>query len=551
MARASARWLLAAALSACPLGASGAPELPVFTDVTRQAGIAFRHSYGDLELDNIVEGTGTGACLFDYDDDGLLDIYLVNGAWTRGVSDNRARHLRGKLHNHLYRNQGDGSFSDVTQQTGTGDDRFGTGCSAADYDNDGDVDLYVLNYGRNVLYRNDGSAGFSDVTEQAGLTVPRWSVHAVWLDINGDGWLDVYVANYLEYDDGRFREFFAAQAYPGPLSYGGEPDALFLNNGDGTFSEITERAGVLQPDGRAMSVTAADFDNDGALSIYVTNDAMGNYHFERREDLHFAETAREWGMAYGENGQNVSSMGAAVGDIDRNGRLDVFIPDMNYCTLLLQGEYGFEHAIERARLSVALGQYTGWGPVFFDYDNDGWLDLFTSHGNAHHEYGEEDTLARNNGNGTFEDVSPKSGPFFREKHVGRGVAHGDYDNDGDVDLLVVNLNDAPNLLRNDGGNRKHWLGVDARLKFPKGTRHAIGARVTVTTGELRQIEDVQPVRGYLGQADPRLHFGLGDATRVDAVEIRWPDGVVEKLENVEADRVLRLTHELQPPGKRP
>jgi hypothetical protein len=546
MARSSARWILAVACSTLLTGAAGAAELPVFTDVTRQAGIGFKHSYGDLDLDNIVEGTGTGACLFDYDGDGFLDIYLVNGAWTEGLSDNRARHLRGKLHNQLYRNDGDGSFTDVTEESGTGDDAFGTGCSAADYDNDGDVDLYVLNYAANTLYRNEGDGRFTDVTETSGLGVPRWSVHAVWLDIDRDGWLDVYVANYLEYDDGEFREFYPAQAYPGPLSYGGEPDSLFRNDGDGTFSEITERAGVFKPDGRAMSVTAADFNNDGVPSIYVPNDAMGNYHFENRGGLRFSENALEWGLAYGENGQNVSSMGAAVGDIDRDGRLDLFIPDMSYSTLLLQGEHGFQHEIESSGLSVVMGQYTGWGPVLFDYDNDGWLDLFTSHGNAHHEYSEEDTLARNSGDGTFEDVSLQSGRFFQQKYVGRGVTHGDYDNDGDVDLLVVNLNDVPNLLRNDGGNRNRWLRVEALLEFPTGTRHALGARVTVTAGGLRQIDDVLPVRGYLGQADPRLHFGLGKAEVVDEVEIRWPDGAVQKLHNVKTNQTLKLTHQPRP-----
>jgi hypothetical protein len=198
-----------------------------------------------------------------------------------------------------------------------------------------------------------------------------------------------------------------------------------------------------------------------------------------------------------------------------------------------------------------MGQYTGWGPVLFDYDNDGWLDLFTSHGNAHHEYVEEDTLVRNVGNGTFEDVSVRSGPYFREKYVGRGVSYGDYDNDGDIDLLVVNLNDHPNLLRNDGGNRNHWLTVEARLKFPTGTRQAIGARVSVTTGGFRQIQDLVPTRGYLSQADPRLHFGLGKAEVIDAVEVRWPDGAVEKLENVKANQALKLIHEVKASGTQP
>jgi hypothetical protein len=238
-------------------------------------------------------------------------------------------------------------------------------------------------------------------------------------------------------------------------------------------------------------------------------------------------------------------MGPAVDVTDRDGRLDVFIPDLNYCTLLIQTEDGFQHRTQTAGLSVVMGQYTGWGPVLFDYDNDGWLDLYTSHGNAHHEYVEEDTLVRNTGDGNFEDVSVSSGEYFYEKYVGRGVTYGDYDNDGDLDLLVINLNDRPNLLRNDGGNRNNWLKVEARLKFPTGTRDAIGARVTVTAGELRQLEDLAPVRGYLSQADPRLHFGLGKVDVVDAVEIRWPDGSVEKLENVKANQTLKLVHETQ------
>jgi hypothetical protein len=535
-------WLAAAAALLSQAALSAPPGLPSFAHVTQEAGIVFKHSYGDHELDNIVEATGVGACFFDYNNDGFLDIYFVNGSWTRGVSDNRGRDLRGKLRNQLYRNNADGTFADVTKETRTGDGTFSSGCSAADYDNDGDVDLYVLNYGANVLYRNNADGAFSDASEQSGLADPRWSLHAVWLDYDDDGWLDVYVANYLKYDDGKFRDFYAAQGYPGPLSYSGEPDALYRNNGDGTFSEVTQAAGIYRPDGRAMSVTAADVNNDGTLGIYVTNDAMENHFFENSGNGTFEDKAIEWGLAYGEDGQNVSSMGPAVGDVDRDGRLDMFIPDLYYCTLLIQGKDGFQHRTQAAGLAVVMGQYTGWGPALFDYDNDGWLDLYTTHGNAHHEYVEEDTLVRNKGDGTFEDVSVRSGPYFQEKYVGRGATYGDYDNDGDLDLLVVNLNDHPNLLRNDGGNQNNWLQVDARLEFPTGRRYAIGSRVTVTTGSLRQSADLVPMVGYLSQVDPRLHFGLGQAEVADVVEIQWPDGAVERWENVKANQTLKLVH---------
>ncbi|MCC6862990.1 MAG: CRTAC1 family protein [Bryobacterales bacterium] len=525
-------------------------ELPVFTDVTKAAGIGFRHSYGDHHLDNIVEGTGAGACTFDYNNDGLMDLYFVTGTWTRGVSDNEGRDLRGKLSNRLYRNDGGGAFTDVTAQAGVdGKGIFSSGCSAADYDNDGDVDLYVLNYGPNILYRNNGDGAFSDVSAASGLADPHWSLSGVWFDFDNDGWLDVYVCNYLKYDDGKFRDFYPAQGYPGPLSYGGEPDLLFRNNGDGAFTDITKEAGLWQPDGRGMSATASDFNNDGLLDLFVANDAMENHYFENTGKDRFVEKALALGVAFGEGGQGVSNMGPAVGDVNRDGLLDVFIPNLNYCNLLIQTPKGFEYSSDRTGLSIILGQYAGWAAVMFDYDNDAWLDIFVVHGNAHHEYVQEDTLVRNKGGGTFSDVSKRSGKYFSEKYVGRGATWGDYDNDGDIDLVVVNLNDHARLLRNDGGNRGNWLQVDAKLKLPGGVRDALGARVSVTSGGMRQFDDVIPVRGYLSQGDPRLHFGLGQATQAD-VEIRWPDGVVEKHPGVKANQTLKLVHEAKAGGKR-
>ena len=534
-----------AALSALTLAA---PQLPVFTDITKQAGITFKHSYGDHHLDNIVEGTGAGACFFDYDGDGYMDLYLVTGTWTKNVSSNEGRDLRGKLSNRLYHNNGDGTFTDVTEKAGVGGNgAFGTGCSAADYDNDGHIDLYVLNYNGNILYHNNGDGTFTEVSKQAGLDDKRWALSAAWFDYNNDGYLDAFVGNYLLYDDGKFRDFYPAAGYPGPLSYSGQANALFRNNGDGTFTDATKEAGVYKPDGRAMSVTVADFRNIGRLDIFVADDAMENYFFENTGHGSFVEKAVDYGLAYGENGQGVSSMGPVVGDVNRDGLLDIFIPNLNYCILfqqaLVNGRRTFFDRTAITGLSQALGQYAGWGAVMFDYDNDGWLDLFIAHGDAHHEYVEEASLMRNKGDGTFEDVSDRSGQYFKEKYVGRGVTWADIDNDGDIDLLVVNLNDSPKLLRNDGGNRNNWITVDAKLRFPNGQRDAIGARVTVTTGALKQIEDLMPTRGYLSQGDPRLHFGLGKAAYADLVEIRWPDGAVEKYEKVKANQFLRLVHE--------
>ncbi len=535
--------VLVLTMSGPATAADQAEPLPVFTDITEPSGIRFKHSYGDFDLTNIVEGTGAGACLFDYDADGWLDIYFPNGAWEKAINDNRGRKLRGKLFNALYRNNHDGTFSDVTDRAGVGDPSPSFGCSTADFDADGDLDLYVLNYGPNVLYRNNGDGTFADVSAASGLADARWSLSAPWFDYDNDGHLDVYVANYLKYDDGKFRAYYAASGYPGPLSYSAEPDALYRNNGDGTFTDVTKEAGLYKDNGRAMSATVADLNGDGYLDIYVANDATENYYFENTGKATFVEKGLNLGLAFGEHGQGVSSMGPFAGDIDRNNLLDIYIPDMGYSSLLMnQGEF-FEDWTTHSKVAVSCGQYTGWGGLLLDYDNDGYLDLFVSNGNAHHEYTEEDVLLRNEGAGVFADVSDRSGDYFRVKKVGRGSTFGDIDNDGDLDILVVNLNNTPNLLRNDGGNRNHWLAVLPRLTGP--SRDAIGARVTVTAGSLTMIEDLIPVRGYLSQMDPRLHFGLGQAEQADSVEIRWPGGEVQRLENVKANQFLEVVRGAQ------
>jgi hypothetical protein len=515
-------------------------DLPTFTDITEAAGIHFKHSFGDYEMDNIVEAAGSGACVFDYNDDGLMDIYFVNGRWQKGVNDNRGRDLRDKLFNALYRNNGDGTFTDVAAEAGVLGKGMAFGASAEDFDGDGDVDLYVLNYGPNEFFRNNGDGTFTDISAQSGLADPRWSLSAAWLDYNNDGLLDVYVCNYLEYDEGKFRAFYAAAGHPGPLSYHGQPDALYRNNGDGTFTDVTKEAGVFNSEGRGMSVMAADLNNDGFLDIYVTNDAGANDYFENTGKGTFVDKGFELGLAFGEHGQGVSSMGPVIGDVDRNGLLDIFIPDMSYSTLLINEGQFYEDWTTRTKLALACGQYTGWGGAMFDYDNDGYLDLFVANGHALHEFTQEDLLLRNNAGSPLEyiDVSANSGPYFQEKHVGRGVAYGDLDNDGDIDLVICNLNDQAKVLRNDGGNRNNWLTVS--VKKPNGKSDAIGARVTAHVGSMRQIEDVVAVKGYLSQSDVRVHFGIGHATKIDLLEIRWPGGRVQHFRNVKVNQILKV-----------
>ena len=543
------RWFLAAVATSafCPLSmvAAEAP-LPKFTDVTESSGLKFKHSLGDLELSNIAEATGPGGLFFDYDNDGFQDIYFVNGRWHPDISDNRGRALKGKLKNALYHNNGDGTFTDVTEKAGVGgnEDSYGMAASCADYDNDGYLDLYVCNYGKNILYHNNGNGTFTDVTEKSGLASPGWSVAAPWLDYNGDGLLDVFVVHYLEYDKGAFQRtgaYYKADNFPGPLSYPGLPDHLYRNNGDGTFTDVTKETGLWEPTGRGMGAVACDIDGDGAIDIFVTNDAMPNTCWINDGKGHFTDKAIEMGVAFGEGGQGVSHMGPFFADLDHNGLLDILIPDMGYSTLYLQTRRNFFTDITvQSGVAVLCGQYTGWGGLLIDYDNDGYADLFIANGDPHHHYNEEATLARYDGKGKFIDVAVKSGEFFHQKYVGRGAAFADFDNDGDLDLLMFVIDDSPRLLRNDGGNGKHWLKV---VPVRKDTGMvALGATVTVKANGLRMIQPVMGVNGYLTSSDPRPNFGLGKADQAEFVEILWPDGKRQLLENVKANQILKVTY---------
>ncbi len=536
----SAAWISAGAYAAHVIAPDPPGQLPTFLEVTEKAGIHWKRSFGDHALSNIVEGTGAGACVFDYNNDGYLDIYFVNARWTPEVNDNQGRDLIGKLRNALYRNNGDGTFTDVTEQAGLEGKGYGVGCSAADYDNDGHVDLLVLNYGSDELYHNNGNGTFTDVTAKSGLKGKYFSVSAPWLDYNNDGLLDVYIANYLEYDAGKFRAYYAAAGYPGPLSYKGQPDFLYRNNGDGTFTDVTKEAGVYNADGRGMSAVAVDLNNDGYLDLYVTNDAMEANYYENTGKGTFKERAAELGLAFGENGQGVSAMGPVFGDINRDGFLDIFVPALGYASLHVNVGYKyFEDRMAQSNLAVITGQYTGWGAAMFDYDNDGYPDIFIANGDAHHEYTQDPVMARNDGQGRFIDVARQSGAYFKDKYVSRGALYFDYDNDGYLDLLVIDLNGSPHLLHNDRGGGNNWLTVVPKIHGGKVA--AIGARVTVTANGMSMIEDAIGVRGYLSQSDWRPHFGLGKAAKADVVEIRWPNGKVQTLRDVKANQILSVT----------
>ncbi len=517
----------------------------VFTDVTTRAGIDSIETIGDDEMTNIVESAGAGCGFLDYDNDGWLDIYLVSGYWQKGLSDPKLDpQKRAKLASatdRLYRNRGDGTFEDVTRKAGLARPAYGMGVIAADYDGDGDKDLYVTNYGPNFLYRNNGNGTFTDVAVSAGVDSPGFSVGAAFFDYNNDGRLDLYVGHYVEYDP-EYQFFYAPDGFPGPLAYTGQQDRLFRGKPDGTFTDVTTASGiVVDPIGRAMGVGAFDYNRDGHIDLFVSNDAMENFLFRNTGDGTFVNEAWEMGVALGENGEATAAMGVEIADYDGDSLLDVFVPDMTF-TCLYRGvsKQGFEDRAGRSGLSPVMGQYVGWGGVFADFNLDGALDLFISNGDVHHLEPHEDVVFvgdAGSDRGRFTDVSETAGAYMKKKFVGRGVAGGDFDNDGDIDVLITNLNDPPVLLRNDTPRRdKHWLIVD--LIGRGANRDAIGAVVTVRVGKRTLTSLRRSGGGYLSQHDLRLHFGLGEHEKIKTLEVLWPDGTRQDMTNVRADQIL-------------
>jgi enediyne biosynthesis protein E4 len=521
-------------------GESDHQQLPILVDITQKAGITFTHSIGDYTLSNIVESTGAGIAFLDYNGDGYLDIYFLNGSYIKEINHSRGRKLAGKLKNALYRNNGNGTFTDVTSQAGVGNQGYGMGCLWVDYDNDGDTDLYITNYGTNVLYRNNGNGTFTDVTMKAGVGGNNiFSTGCTFLDYDNDGFLDLYVGNYLLYDP-NYKYFFAAEAFPGPLSYQGQADTLYRNLGNETFEDVTRKAGVYNPQGRAMGVASCDLDNNGSMDIFVANDAMENYFYSNSGKGTFTNIALLSGTGFGQNGEATSAMGPEFGDFDLDGLIDIMVPDMAYsCLYRNTGKGFFVEMSAQNGIAVACGQYTSWSGNFFDYDNDGFLDIFISNGDSHHLEPEEDLLFRNIKGKKFQDVSAQSGKDFQAKFVSRGSAVGDFDNDGDLDIVVLNLNNRPRLLRNEGGNRNHWLMI--RLIGKQSNRDAIGSRVRLTSGGITQTRNVISSSGYLSQSDFRLHFGLGKNEKAEQIEIHWPDGKIQVLKNIHANQILTVT----------
>jgi hypothetical protein len=510
-------------------------------DVTQKAGLDFVYNFGDDDMSNLIESSAGGCAFFDYDNDGDLDIYLVNGAYNEILSHVMGRKNKDKLSNVLYRNNGDLTFSDVTNEAGVGHKGFGMAVVTADYDNDGDQDIFVSNWGPNIFYRNNGDGTFTDITNQAGLGDERAGIGSTFLDYDLDGFLDLYVGNYIEYDPD-YQYYYAAKKFPGPLSYQGQADILYHNNGDGSFTDVTKNAGVFNPQGRAMGVTSCDVDDDGDWDIFVANDAMENYLYRNNGDRTFTNIAPQTATGFGQNGEATSAMSGEFGDVDGNGLVDIIVPDMAYgCLYKNTGEGYFEEMSARMGLAAACGQYTSWSGNLVDFNHDGFLDLYISNGHPHRLIGEEDLILMNKNGNHFENISHLAGDDFQAKFVGRGSAVGDYDDDGDLDILVLNLNNRTCLYQNEGGNSGNWLMI--HLVGKESNRDAIGSRIRIIDKGKTQTRWRMSSSGYLSQSDYRIHFGVGESDQIEKVEIRWPTGKIQSLSNVKVNQIIKITEE--------
>jgi len=530
----------------------------VFVDATTAAGIRFQHVNGAEGKKYLPESMVGGAGWLDYDGDGWLDLYLV-----QGHSDSLRAASPGVERNVLYRNRGDGTFEDVTERAGVGDRGYGCGLAVGDIDNDGDTDLYVTNFGRNTLYRNNGDGTFDDITDEAGVGCPYWSASAAFADIDGDGRLDLYVANYLLYEPGVHQACTGnPKKLPGychPNKYDGAPDALFLNRGDGRFVDISRQAGIAVT-GRIVSkglgVLPTDFDRDGDVDFFVANDSVPNFLWRNLGGGRFEDAALEAGVALDSEGRSEACMGIDGADVDADGHMDYLVTNFSEETDTLylgEGDGFFRDGTHRAGLVEPTYLPLGFGVRFIDYDLDGDLDLYIARGHVidnieethpgtASRYAQPDQLLANDGAGHFRDVSAESGEWFSQRLVGRAAAFADYDNDGDVDGFVVNLAQRGVLLQNRvaGAGKAHWIGLQVRGAAPTN-RDGYGARVRVEAGSQRREFEVRSTASYLAANDPRAHVGLGNAGGpVERVVVTWPDGLVEEFNQLSADRYHEL-----------
>jgi hypothetical protein len=532
----------------------GGPPAFSFTNVARDAGLDAVTTFGGTDANKyLLETTGTGVAFIDYDGDGLLDLFFVNGSTLEGFPPGKAPT------NHLYRNTGKGAFEDVTVKTGLAASGWGQGACVGDYDNDGHDDLFVSYWGRNRLYHNDGHGKFEDVTRSAGLEQARtrWGTGCAFLDYDRDGRLDLFVANYIDLDlavaptpkSGVCR-YKGLPVACGPPGLPGGKNVLYHNRGNGAFEDVSEKSGITRASGTyGLGVSTFDFDNDGWIDLYVANDSNPSALYRNNHDGTFTDVGVLSGCAYSQDGKPQAGMGVAIGDYDRNGTMDIFKTNFAGDTSTLYGNAGGTLCEDRT-FAAGIGlntRWLGWGTAFVDLDNDGWLDLFLTNGHVYPEvrqlkteagYEQRKIVYRNGGNGRFTDVTERLGPPVTTPKAGRGAAFGDFNNDGQIDVAISNVNDRPDLFRLNGDTRHHWITL--KLAGVTSNRNAIGARVKCTTAGVPQWQEVRGGGSYLSQNDFRVHFGLALATRVERIDVRWPNGLEESWENLDADKIHTL-----------
>ncbi len=527
-----------------------ATSLVRFTDIRKAAGITFVQDSTGSDEKYYLETMGTGVGWIDYDQDGLMDLYFVQSGATDAYKP--AKPLRSAL----YRNNGDGTFTDVTDKARVGGEgHYGQGVAVGDFDNDGFPDLYVTGYGRAILYHNNGNGTFTDVTAKAGVgDEGQWSTSAAWFDYDKDGYLDLVVTNYLDWSPAN--NIWCGERAPGyrsycnPNNYHGQKTKLYHNNHDGTFTDVSDKSGVGVPESKGMGVVTADFNNNGWQDIAIANDTWSNFLFQNNHDGTFLDVSLISGLAASEDGRYEAGMGIDAADVDGDGRLDVYITHLDFELNRLyhnNGDGTFTDATYTSGIGNKAITLSGVAAKFIDFDNDGWPDILQANGamvdnvNLYHSevsYKEPLLMFRNQGNGHFEKVSDALGPDFVRPVVGRGLATADFFNDGAVGFVVNCRGDAPELMRNDGGNANHWLEV--MLVGTKSNRDGIGSVLRLTSEGITRVEQSKGGSSYMSASDPRIHFGLGKRTKIDSLAITWPSGQVDKLTNISIDQIITV-----------
>ncbi|HKV24765.1 MAG TPA: CRTAC1 family protein [Candidatus Acidoferrum sp.] len=538
-------------LFAAPSRSSADAPIPVrFTDVRKQAGITFLQDSTQTDQKYYLETMGTGVAWLDYNQDGLMDLYFVQSAATDAYTPPHP------LRSALYRNNGDGTFTDVTEKAGLGGEgHYGQGVAVGDYDNDGYPDIYVTGYGRAILYHNNGDGTFTDVTAKAGVADEgNWSTSAGWFDYDKDGWLDLVVTNYIDWSPknnlwcGERRPGY--RSYCNPNNYHGEKTKLYHNNHDGTFTDVSDISGVGKPESKGMGVVLADFNNDGWPDIAIANDTWPNFLFLNNHNGTFKDVSLVSGLAASEDGRYEAGMGIDAADVDGDGWLDVYVTHLDFeLNRLYHNNHDgtFDDYTYRSGIGNKAILMSGVSTKFLDYDNDGWEDIVQLNGamldniQLYHgevSYKEPLLMFRNLGKGMFEKVSGSLGPDFMRPIAGRGIATADYDNDGDVDIVTNNRGDYPELLRNDGGNANNWLEV--LLIGTRSNRDGIGASLKLTSEGFVHVEQAKGGMGYMSASDPRIFFGLGKRAKIDSLEITWPSGQVDKLTSLPINKIIAV-----------